>query len=240
MKRAREEKIRFPEFMNGFRELQGDMSNTDFAELLGISRQTVGFYCNGDRIPDALGIKAIAEKCGVSSDWLLGLSPERSIDGEIRQVCKYTGLSQAAVERLRKIAIDGNEPNVTIMFLNTLLGEEKYIADFENSAWRAAMTQAIYVMNIRNGLSLSEFYAIPESEQQQIRDGLITRREQRENAINRRLLEQLQAGPQKKESIEVSVDDFSMLYECVAKSCLGDSLEYAMADAVHCLGVYDE
>lgn len=50
------------------------MSNKEFAELLGMSRQTVGFYLNGDRIPDALGILRIAEKCNVSADWLLGLS----------------------------------------------------------------------------------------------------------------------------------------------------------------------
>lgn len=65
---------RFPIFTKRFRELQGERSNTEFAEFLGLSRQTVGFYCNGDRIPDALGLKEIAEKCGVSSDWLLGMS----------------------------------------------------------------------------------------------------------------------------------------------------------------------
>ena len=78
MKRKGEEKNRFPDFRERFRELQGDMSNTEFAELLGMTRQTVGFYCNGDRIPDALGIKEIAQKCNVSTDWLLGLSSFRS------------------------------------------------------------------------------------------------------------------------------------------------------------------
>lgn len=74
MKQSETEKYRFPVFRDRFRELQGDMSNTEFAEFLGISRQTVGFYCNGERIPDALGLKSIAEKCDVSADWLLGRS----------------------------------------------------------------------------------------------------------------------------------------------------------------------
>ena len=70
----KQERTRLQIFTDRFRELQGDRSNTEFAKFLGISRQTVGFYCNGDRIPDALGIRDIAEKCGVSADWLLGLS----------------------------------------------------------------------------------------------------------------------------------------------------------------------
>ena len=44
---------RLPIFTERFRKLQGDRSNTEFAEFLEISRQTVGFYCNGDRLPDA-------------------------------------------------------------------------------------------------------------------------------------------------------------------------------------------
>lgn len=65
---------RLPIFTERFRELQGEQSNTEFAEFLGISRQTVGFYCNGDRVPDAVTLIKIAEKCGVSADWLLGMS----------------------------------------------------------------------------------------------------------------------------------------------------------------------
>lgn len=105
MKRSGEEKNRFPIFRERFRKLQGDRSNTEFAEFLGISRQTVGFYCNGDRIPDALGLKEIAETCEVSADWLLGLSDVQSVKGELRQVCEYTGLSQESIERIRLIYI---------------------------------------------------------------------------------------------------------------------------------------
>lgn len=76
------------------------MSNTEFAEFLGISRQTVGFYCNGERIPDALGLKSIAEKCNVSADWLLGMSNTKSMETDLKAVCHCTGLSENAVEIL--------------------------------------------------------------------------------------------------------------------------------------------
>ena len=65
---------RLPIFTESFRELQGERSNTEFAAFLGISRQTVGFYFNGDRVPDALTLVKISQRCGVSADWLLGLS----------------------------------------------------------------------------------------------------------------------------------------------------------------------
>lgn len=109
MKRTDAEKYRFPIFRERFRELQGNMSNTEFAEFLGISRQTVGFYCNGERIPDALGVRAIAEKCNVSADWLLGLSKERSPDIKIQEICKETGLSELAVYILRDEALEKSQ-----------------------------------------------------------------------------------------------------------------------------------
>lgn len=72
MKRANE-KARLPEFRDAFLELKGDRTIREFAEFLQIAPATVGFYAAGQRIPNALGIKNIAERCGVSADWLLGL-----------------------------------------------------------------------------------------------------------------------------------------------------------------------
>ena len=74
MKRTTDKNNRLPVFTNRFRELQGERTNTEFADFLGMSRQTVGFYCNGDRIPDAVVLRQIADKCAVSADWLLGIT----------------------------------------------------------------------------------------------------------------------------------------------------------------------
>lgn len=88
---------RFPGFTKRFRKLRGERDNTEFGKFLGISRQTVGFYYNGDRIPDAQGIKQIAEKCGVSADWLLDLTDVEIPDINIRYISGYTGLSESAI-----------------------------------------------------------------------------------------------------------------------------------------------
>lgn len=93
--------IRFPAFHKAFVELKGEMSNKEFAEKLGMSHATVGFYAAGERIPDAIGIASIAEICGVSADWLLGLSSVKERDADLQAICDYTHLSPAAVEVLR-------------------------------------------------------------------------------------------------------------------------------------------
>lgn len=112
MKQSSKEKNRFPQFRERFRELQGDMSNTEFAELLGMSRQTVGFYCNGDRIPDALTIKEIAQKCNVSTDWLLGLSDFRSKEEYYQAGKLYTEFM-----RLMASTFDGGDREHIVTYL---------------------------------------------------------------------------------------------------------------------------
>lgn len=60
-------------------KLQGNMSNVDFAKKIGLSRQTVGFYINGDRIPDAETLKQICVRCNVSADYVIGLSDDPAV-----------------------------------------------------------------------------------------------------------------------------------------------------------------
>ena len=91
---------RFPAFRTAFLKLMGDMTLEQFATFLGMSRATVGFYAAGQRIPDALGLKKIAEKCKVSADWLLGISETPTLIPDIKKVCVYTGLTESTVVSL--------------------------------------------------------------------------------------------------------------------------------------------
>lgn len=106
MNRAKKDTaVRFPDFQTAFLELMGNMTIKEFADKLGMSRATVGFYAAGQRIPDALGLKTIAEKCGVSSDWLLGLAKAKGTDEEIKMACAHTGLTEKSVSFLHKCHI---------------------------------------------------------------------------------------------------------------------------------------
>ena len=49
---------------------------------------------------------ALCHKCDVSSDYLIGKDSYENFD--IKQVCEYTGLSEAAVKQLHKWQTDAN------------------------------------------------------------------------------------------------------------------------------------
>ena len=116
------EEIRFPELTERLLKLRPEKTSQEqFAKLLGISRAALSNYETGKRVPDALMLKTIAEKTGVSADFLLGLSHGQQPDRELRiLVSEYTGLSTAAVETLHAIACAPGRNN------NAL----KYFSDF--------------------------------------------------------------------------------------------------------------
>lgn len=113
------EQRRFPVFAERFSKLRGEMTQDEFAKYLGISRPTVGFYENGTRLPDALVLRQIAEKCNVSADYLLGLTDEKTIDANIRQVCNYTGLNEDSVNYLHNLNVRAGQ--AMLVFINDLL-----------------------------------------------------------------------------------------------------------------------
>lgn len=96
-------------FKDRLDKLRDKRSNTEFSKALGMSRQTIGFYLNGDRLPDVLSLRKIAEKCDVSTDWLLGLTDVTSPDGELQQACKYIGLSENAVKKISRADYSAHE-----------------------------------------------------------------------------------------------------------------------------------
>lgn len=86
----------FSERLSVLMEERG-MTQEKLAHELGIKRQTVSLYKNGQSTPDAAQLKNIAVFFDVSADWLLGLSDVRSQDITIQNISKKTGLSEAAV-----------------------------------------------------------------------------------------------------------------------------------------------
>ena len=93
---------RFPVFSQRFRDLRGKMSQDKFADFLGTSRPTVGFYENGDHLPDALTLSQIAKKCNVSADYLLGLSDAKTKDDTA--AIAATGFSKKSLDFIKQMA----------------------------------------------------------------------------------------------------------------------------------------
>ena len=93
-------KVVLPEFRAALNVLIGDMTHEEFGEKVGLSDATVGFYAAGKRLPKADRVRQIAEACGVSADWLLGMSENKTTDENVKAVCAYTGLTEEAANLL--------------------------------------------------------------------------------------------------------------------------------------------
>ena len=59
-------------FMQRMQELKGDSSDAEFAGLLEMKYDSLYQYMTGRRFPNVHALCQIADKCGVSIDWLVG------------------------------------------------------------------------------------------------------------------------------------------------------------------------
>lgn len=112
---------RFPEFSKRFRELRGDKTQAEFAEMIGVSRPTIGYYENGTRIPDALTLRQIAERCGVTTDYLVGLA--QASTAENRDISAYTGLTDKSIQNLKSVS----NTFISRVALNAILEDKRII-----------------------------------------------------------------------------------------------------------------
>lgn len=104
-------------FNNIFRELVGTATQQEVADKIGVSRQNVGRWLSGDTTPDINTLCKIADAYNVSTDYLLGRTPNKTTNPELQAVCEYTGLSERAVNNLRKA--QGNFDFLSDLFLTS-------------------------------------------------------------------------------------------------------------------------
>lgn len=92
------------------------LSRQTAADSLQISRASLEYYEKGLRLPDVCILAKIADFYNVSSDYLLGRSDVKSIDADkqINAACRYTGLSEAALEEIKYLV----EKNGEILKIN--------------------------------------------------------------------------------------------------------------------------
>lgn len=100
MTKNEDKKKELPIFQERLNAVKGDLTIDRFARKVGVARATMGGYLAGTRLPKADHLKQIAEKCGVSADYLIGLSDAQSTDN--RDISMALGLSDEAIEVLRK------------------------------------------------------------------------------------------------------------------------------------------
>ncbi len=72
-----------------------EMTAGALASIVGVTRQSIGYYQNGDRTPDAVTLGKIAKGLGVSADYLLGLDPIVDADNNAELFDRMNDLSRA-------------------------------------------------------------------------------------------------------------------------------------------------
>ena len=75
-----------------------------FADMVGISKSTLGYYENDKRMPDIEILARIADTLNVNADYLIGRTNTTAQKGRQKTVCEFTGLSDRAAEYLSEIA----------------------------------------------------------------------------------------------------------------------------------------
>ena len=84
-------------FLVRLKELQGKESVSAFARHLEMPQTTLNSYVLGRRKPSVELIKRICLKCGVTSDWLIGISDERGTVQSAASVPVVTKKRQSAM-----------------------------------------------------------------------------------------------------------------------------------------------
>lgn len=104
-KRGRPSKIKdeFTPFATRLRSLGENMTHQEIADGVGVSRQTIGQFTLGNTRPDIDTLGKLADFFGVSTDYLLCRTDIKSTDTTVQDICEYTGLSENAINSLRKI-----------------------------------------------------------------------------------------------------------------------------------------
>lgn len=113
----------FSRLLKELRESKG-LKQAELAEKLGVSRGSISFYENGDRVPDIEFLGKTSEFFDVSCDYLLGFESNPSKDIEDRAITEATGLSGLSVSILRQANPNGKLPCI----LNILIEEEFAVA----------------------------------------------------------------------------------------------------------------
>lgn len=116
----------------------------DVADNIGVSRQALNKWVNGETVPDIFSAAKLADYFNVSTDYMTGRTDIKSKNEDIQTVCKVTGLSEKAISELNYFKdipkIKNENSNFytqlhTIMFLSfiAILDTNDFTAYFYNS-----------------------------------------------------------------------------------------------------------
>lgn len=118
----------FAERLKEMRTKAGFSNQEDLAKKALISRGAISYYESGGRLPDISYFINIADTLNVSYDYLLGYS--RSPIREYHDTKEITGLSDKAIEELKRLGIAVNTNTKEIDCFNQISKQEHYTLNY--------------------------------------------------------------------------------------------------------------
>lgn len=103
----------------------GKQTTTAVEKATGIAKSSLSEIENDSRIPGGGIVVQLAKHYGVSSDYLLGLSPNPTTNKDLDAICNYTGLSQNSIQCLhneKEWGLGGD----AIAVIDALLSDYRY------------------------------------------------------------------------------------------------------------------
>ena len=104
-------------FGKRLRELRKEKGYTieQFADMVGISKSTLGYYENNKRMPDIEILARISNVLNVNADYLIGRTNTTAQKGKMKTVCEFTGLSDSAAEFLAQLVKDKDYEKLSVI-----------------------------------------------------------------------------------------------------------------------------
>lgn len=99
----------------------------EIADNIGISRQALNKWVNGETVPDIFSAAKIADLFNVSTDYLTGRTGTKSVNPEIQAACEVTGLSEHTLRHLAMLANDDTTDNDKEVLENFICSIHVYI-----------------------------------------------------------------------------------------------------------------
>ena len=84
------------------------LNQKEFASLCGVSASNISTWLKGTFVPNVNDFNTMACKLGVTTDYLLGNTNVKAKSQNLKDVCEYTGLSEKAVQILKKFNNSNN------------------------------------------------------------------------------------------------------------------------------------
>ena len=86
-----------------------ESSQQKVAEGIGVTRQALNKWVNGDCVPDISSAAKLAKLFGVSTDYLIGRTDVMSADPSTIAMCNSIGISDIALDNLRSLYNNKND-----------------------------------------------------------------------------------------------------------------------------------